>query len=382
MKKVFPPLYKRTATGAVQEWNIRVESDGDKGRITIIQGQQGGKKQIYCETIEKGKNLGRANATTAIEQAIAEAQSRWEKQRDRKHYGLTVEESADKREEAPMLAQKYEDHAKKVEWKRALAQPKLDGNRCIARYSSDGTMTLWTRKGVQIKTMDHIADELTGLMNRGETFDGELYVHGLHVTNLRSLLTRAQEGCKQVSFRVYDMVKPLPFHTRFSELEDRLGDRIDAPRNGIALVQTIRVMNEKELMTFQKQCIEQGFEGAMLRWGEAGYEAGKRSHGLLKVKTFQDAEFQIVDVVDSKKPFNLCREDGQVTPVKVAVFVCVTADGHQFNVTAPGTIAEKHAILHRPDDYVGKSLTVKFQCYTATDKPVPFQPVAKEVRED
>lgn len=381
MKKVFPPLYKRTATGAVQEWHIRVDSKGDVGVITIIQGQQGGKKQIYRETIEKGKNLGRSNATTAIEQAIAEAQARWTKQKDRKHYGATAEESAEKRSEAPMLAQVYEDHVQKVVWDWAMAQPKLDGNRCLAKYDHTGGLTLWTRKGVQIKTMDHIADALQSVMQRGDTFDGELYVHGMHVTNLRSLLTREQEECKKVSFRVYDVVKPLPFHTRYSYLEDCMGDRLE-PRNGISLVPTIRVMNDKELLKFQRECIEQGFEGAMLRWGEAGYEAGKRSRGLLKVKTFQDAEFKIVDVVASDKFFNLDLGEGRVRPVKVAVFVCETTEGHRFNVTAPGTIAEKHAYLDSTRNYIGYSLTVKYAGYTRTENPVPFQPVAKCIREE
>ncbi len=379
---LFPTLYKRTTSGKTQVWMIGVRDNGDDtATIRIEQGQQGGKMQSYEETIREGKNLGRKNATTSLEQARAEAQARWNRQKDRRHYGSSVSESAEKRDAAPMLAQTYEKHFKKVEWKGAMAQPKYDGNRCLATRSGSGTIELWTRKGVKIKTLPHIEEELQGVMCGLDVFDGEVYVHDLHVTSLRSLLTREQEDCKKVSFRVYDVVKPLPFHTRFSLLEDRFSDRKD-DSHAVSLVPTIRVMSEKELMKFQADCLDEGFEGAMLRWGEVGYEAGARSQYLLKVKTFQDAEFKIVDVVASEKYFNLDTGSGVIKPVKIAVFVCVTDKGHRFNVTAPGTISQKRNTLKNADEYIGCWLTVKFQCYTVTENPVPFQPVAKEIRED
>jgi ATP-dependent DNA ligase len=364
-----PVLYKRTVGGKLQTWQVSVEDNGNgTSDVVIVQGLLGGKKQTYRETIEEGKNLKRSNATTAHTQAIFEARSKWNKQKDRKHYGEDAEgeESAAKRAEAPMLAYVYEDHYKKVDWEYAYAQPKLDGNRCLAKMDGDGKVTLWTRKGVEIKTLGHLIDPLRAAMNPSDTLDGEAYVHGLHVTNLRSLLTRPQEGCEKVSFRIYDQLSPLPYCKRWQFLMER-DLKIGEPKHGLCLVPTIRVMNEKELMKFQRDCIEEeGFEGAMLRWGEFGYEAGVRSQGLLKVKTFDDAEFPIVDVTDGTGTFK-----------GVAVLVCRTPAGHEFTVTAPGTIEDKKRIFRHSEEVIGKKVTVKFAGYTKTEEPVPFQPVAK-----
>src|SRR6185436_13616686 len=72
-----PTLYKKTGNGALQKWNIQVE-DGVSPVIVTEFGQIGGKLQTSREFIKEGKNLGKKNETTAFEQAIAEAKSKWE----------------------------------------------------------------------------------------------------------------------------------------------------------------------------------------------------------------------------------------------------------------------------------------------------------------
>ncbi len=369
--RTFPTLYKKTSTGAVNEWTISVQdniiAEGGIPSATIItqQGHVGGAIQTYEEVITEGKNLGRSNSTTYLQQAIAEAQAKWTKQQERRRYGTDPEgkESAEKRAEAPMLAQKYQDHFKKVDWSQAWSQPKLDGNRCLAKRDEEGKITLWTRGNVQIKTLEHITEDLKSLMEPGETFDGEVYVHGLHVTNLRSLLTRYQSGCEDVQYRVYDLVLPESFEKRHSELFHRIGPDSDG---SIELVQTVKVGREADLMKFQAACIEEGFEGAMLRWGNFAYEAGKRSKGLLKVKTFEDAEFIITDVTPGTSTFQDC-----------AILHCVTQAGNPFTLTAPGTIEQKRQILLDKASVIGKVVTIKYAGMTKTENPVPFQPVAK-----
>ena len=368
MSKTFPTLYKRTATGAVQEWSIRVvELTSGAGKIVIEQGLQNGKKQVYEDTIREGKNTGKANETSPFEQACSEAQSRWNKQKDRRHYGLAVAESEEKRGQAPMLAQKYQDHAKKVDWDNAYAQPKYDGHRCLAVCNDEG-IVLWSRTGKPITTVSHIVQDLAKIMESGDTFDGELYIHGTALASLSSLIKREQPGSKGLGLRIYDMISAAGFIDRFNEIRARLGM---SPPIALFLTDTVKVGNEATLMAFQHDCVEMGYEGAMLRHGTLGYEAGKRSQSLLKVKTGLDAEFEIVSV-----------REGKGTHKGMAIFSCKTSAGHLFDVTAPGTHEDKKEAWKRRDEYPGKLLTVRFQCMTSTNKPVPFQPVARGHRED
>jgi hypothetical protein len=80
--KLLPTLYKKTSTGADQMWSI-----GTYRNVIITQfGQVGGKIQETYDIVKIGKNIGRANETTAIEQAELEAQSQWEKKKKSKGY--------------------------------------------------------------------------------------------------------------------------------------------------------------------------------------------------------------------------------------------------------------------------------------------------------
>ena len=145
-----PILYKRTSTGKIQEWEISTKGN----KIIVVQGQLEGKKQLYVETINKGKNIGKANETTPEQQAQAEAKSKWEHKHN-KDYHLTIEECntkvkiANKGGYLPMLAQSYKKHAERHLKYPCYIQPKLDG--CFFR-----TTKILTNKGT--KTIEEIVE--------------------------------------------------------------------------------------------------------------------------------------------------------------------------------------------------------------------------------
>ena len=67
-----PMLFKKTSTGAIQYWEIWVEGSS----IITRYGQVGtNNPQTTTDTITKGKNAGRANATTSSQQAELEAEA-------------------------------------------------------------------------------------------------------------------------------------------------------------------------------------------------------------------------------------------------------------------------------------------------------------------
>lgn len=75
MKQVKTTLFALNKDGSFQEWKVFVH----EGTVSVFFGKMGGKIQIK-ETVCKPKNVGRANETTAEDQAVAEAISKWEKQ--------------------------------------------------------------------------------------------------------------------------------------------------------------------------------------------------------------------------------------------------------------------------------------------------------------
>ena len=70
-------LYGIAKSGSVYQWRIYVvHNPNDTGTIHISRGLVDGKKHTTQETILSGKNLGKKNATTAVGQAIFNAESK------------------------------------------------------------------------------------------------------------------------------------------------------------------------------------------------------------------------------------------------------------------------------------------------------------------
>lgn len=377
--KVFPTLYKSSSKGKEQQWVIQVHpyrgGAGDEAvdevwaDIVTMHGQVGGAQQTARVVVDKGKNLGRANATTAYEQAVSEAESKWKKQQDK---GYSTERGGGSMELLPMLAHKYHEKKKKVVFP-AFLQPKLDGFRALAVRKGD-TILLMSRGGKEHKYLDHIRAALLTMMADGEVWDGELYFMGhkdgegaVDFQDLSSLIKRPQAGSEKVEYHVYDRVAPGSFDDRHEPLIDAIPE--DGP---VKYVETVEVNDHDHVEQLHAEFVEEGYEGAMLRWGEAEYKSGYRSENLLKVKAFDDDEFEVVDVVPS----------GVGKEADKGKFVCRTKDGATFNAKPKGRDEVRAEYLANKHKYIGKKLTVEFFGYTTSDPPVPRFPVGKAIRED
>jgi hypothetical protein len=210
-------------------------------------------------------------------------------------------------------------------------------------------------------------------MSVGDVFDGELYIHRVPLNKLRSFISKKQEMSANVEIRIYDQLLSSSFADRLTDLQEKFGSPYmdcdchpDTPQSNSQsahLAETLRVSCSSEVISYQAVCLEQGFEGAMLRQGSTPYEAGKRSASLLKVKTFLDKEFSIVGIEQGKGRFEGC-----------ATFM-FSHEGNIFRATAPGTLEEKAWAWKHRNELIGKTVTVKYQFMTSTEHPVPFLPI-------
>lgn len=363
-----PTLYKRTSTGAIQQWTI--STDGPV--ITKVYGQVGGALQTATDTIHEGKNLGRSNATTPTQQAEAEALSQWQRKRE-KHYQEnvdlarlgTVDATAIQGGVLPMLAHPYSKQGHKVTFP-ALVQPKFDGHRLIA-VVEDGEATLWSRTQKPITGLPHVVAAIEALGLPDCVLDGEAYNHEYHdrFEDLTSFIRSAtpKAGAEVVQYHVYDVVRPEGFAARHAWLTANV-----ASGDTLRLVETVQVADENEMTEAFVQFLNERYEGLMIRTIAGKYEH-KRSYGLQKVKTFDDAEFKITAV-----------EEGRGRMTARAIFVCETATGESFRCKMAGSLDVLSDIFDDADEYVGQILTVKFQ--GLTDSGVPRFPIGLRLRQD
>jgi DNA ligase-1 len=302
------------------------------------------------------KNVGRSNATTAEEQAILEMTSMMQKKID-KGYVKPGEKSAVL--PLPMLAHKLKDRARDDLYPMYV-QPKYNGMRMLY----DGEKA-WSRGGKLMipEVIEHIHFD-----TKGHIVDGELILPGNPL--LQETMKAAKKYRKGLSdalmYFVYDVVVPdLPFTLRYNLLNEIVGSQ----NLNVRVAPTAIVFDSAALADFHRTVTESGFEGTMLRAPDNLYEVNKRSHGLLKLKDFQDAEFKIVDVIDGGGKFT-----GQ------AIFVCETDKGIRFNCTPEGNVEYRRSLYNLRSHHIGMWLTVRF--FELTKDGVPQFPVGVTIRED
>jgi DNA ligase-1 len=378
--KVLPKLFKKTTTGAIQEWQIRVEELDGIATIISNYGQVGGKIQESKEQVLVVKNIGKLNETTPLKQAEEQAFSDW-KGKLKKGYVENPNDAQEGKTDAiieggvfPMLAHKFSEQGHKIKYP-ALAQPKLDGHRCTSQYL-DGITTLWSRTRKPITSVPHIIKALNDL-GLGHRYDGELYNHEYHAKfeELSSLIRQEvpQPGCELIQYHVYDF--PDPDRTnkeRYEILEMLRASTKDTP---IHIVETLVVNDEDELMVAFEHFLALGYEGCMVRNMDGKYE-NKRSYNLQKIKEFDDSEFKIIGVKIGTKGSMAGR----------AVFTCEnlknveSGQAETFDVKMKGSMDDLKTYAEHPELVIGRILTVKYQGFTKYGQP--RFPVGLRFRED
>lgn len=374
MTTTFPTLYKKTSTGAIQLWEVSVQ---DSTIVTNF-GQLDGKIQETRDTITEGKNIGRSNETTAQTQALAEAQSQWEKKL-KKRYVKTIEEAkAGTTDEiiaggiAPMLAHKFSEQGHKIFYP-CYVQPKLDGHRCVA-IIEDGKATLWSRSQKPITGVPHIIAELEALNLDDCVIDGELYNHDYkeRFEELTSFIKRdtPKEGHQVVQYHIYDVAdEDMNFGERSVWLTESITHvEWSSAASSLVLVDTKLVDSHEAMIDEFDSYRASGYEGLMVRNAASSY-VNKRSYDLQKVKEFDDAEFEIVGVVPGR---------GKLT--EMGMFICKTEDGSTFECKMKGELEGLKKFLANPQEYIGQQLVIQYQGLTKNG--IPRFGVGLRLRED
>lgn len=356
-----PKIYKRTSTGAVQEWHRELEvTDEGEVRYRSVSGQVNGKAVKAGWTVVQGKNIGKSNETTPLEQARLEIQADYTKKLAQGGYHETATEIDNAKFFKPMLAKKYEDDFPGFGAK-IISQPKLDGVRCIA--TKDG---LWSRQGKPFDAVPHISSNLKPFFDRfpDAVLDGELYADKFDddfnaiislVKKKNPTPARLKEAAEHISYHVYDFPSVEgPFDVRYAKLEEYAILDYDC----ITLVPTTEIEDQDELDAHMQLYVEAGYEGQIIRIANLPYE-NKRSKQLLKRKDFMDEEFTVVAI-----------EEGKGNRSGMAGYITYRMeDGTEFGSGIKGTHEYCKQLLVDADKYVGGTGTVKFQNYTPDGVP-------------
>lgn len=296
----FPTLYSRGSKGEIRIWEIVAEGDS----YTMTHGVKGGKlvsKTIKC----KGKNAGKANATTDEEQTVKEAQAKWEKQLKRSYF-QSEEDALNSIDFTPMKLQNFSDQGHKIHYP-CFYSLKVDGLRLMV----DKEFKAQSKAGEDYTIPTHIMKDLRVLYDAlgkenwygldGEVYAGHKDRGGLSLQEIVSAFRKQNPNTERLQYWIYDIPKAgEPFSTR----NERLGViqdiiRVRNLRSLVALPCSF-AFSEKDIQEKFEKAVKDKEEGLVVRNANGLYEFGKRSYDAQKIKHRETTEAYVYGAEEDK----------------------------------------------------------------------------------
>jgi DNA ligase-1 len=443
----FPKLYAIDKNGKIKVWTAAVLQPADKNAVAagyatarITHGYIDGKQQVSLRDYNVGKNIGRSNETTPLQQCIAETRRKWTDKKEKEAHTETKPadygegygdisgnnynddddsdcDASDTGPFLPMLAQTFNpadaataSKKKKVITFPCFVQPKLDGLRCVsyATRSVPGggndtapAVALQSRTGAFFTGLPHIAAALRPylLQHPSVVIDGELYTDQMPFEELAGLIKKKKitdsdvERLKKVKYHVYDIYDRVQHDMPYSE---RMGVLASAVRRcGCVANDTFhsggmsanhRVLRSATdtaavvvLVRTEKVAALGDFRRLFAEFVEAGYEGImlRNAAGVYRAN-YRSNDLQKYKEFMEDEYRIIDFKEGEGRDAGAVIWVCETADGKEFTVRPRGTMEQRREWFSAGASYIGKNLTVVYQELTEDGKP--RFPVGKAVR--
>ena len=273
------------------------------------------------------------------------------------------------------LAKEYDG---KCDWKNDnwWASRKLDGVRCLAVVNYEGECTLYSRMGKELTTLNRVKEaiENTGIVNY--VFDGEICLMdedgNEDFQSVMKQLRRKDHQIENPAFMIFDGIYKPDFDKGKSKI--KLSDRLSTLRTWLydhnsrnPNQSTLRYLDQAQITDgrhfdmWGQMASDGNWEGFMLR-KDVGYE-GKRSKNLLKVKTFHDAEYEVIDC--DFAPMSVVRDGKEAQEIMLSQ---VYIEHKGYKVKVGSGFSQEQRIKYKMEDIVGKTITVQYFEETANDK--------------
>ena len=340
-----PRLFKFTKTGKIQICDISVSG----AVVSTTFGQLDGKLQTSTDTCSP-KNTGRSNSTTAEQQAILEAQSKFAK---KVKSGYSQELTSTPTVQLPQKVKTYQDNKHLVSYP-CYATPKYNGLNGTYWLLPDKTLKLTSRGGDELPPIPHLEPTILKMMEHFKTtcINGELYISGESLQNITSAVKKPKELSKSLVFIPFELpLVSAPYKDKVALL--------------IKYIPIVHITGEEMLEEFYTVAVEAGYEGVVIYNTDSIYQFNQRSSTVLKYKPVADAEYKILSYTTDRNGH--------------PVFTCETHDGKQFKVKPKGTDEERKQIITNFDSQY-KNNYYKIEYEMLSDSGIPLKGVGIGLR--
>lgn len=204
------------------------------------------------------------------------------------------------------LAHDSANHEKKVQGKKQI-EIKLDGVRVLCILYKDKRPEMFSRNGKQFHNFEHIIDELAQVANTLEqdtVLDGEVMSSSFQDL-MKQVHRKSNVQSNDAVFHVFDMLSLEQFQSggtdrsqerRSTELHRWIESHAQQLPHVACLswedVDLDTAEGQQRFRDINKQAIDGGYEGIMIKDPSAGYQC-KRSHAWLKMKPFIEVSLEV-----------------------------------------------------------------------------------------
>ena len=241
---------------------------------------------------------------------------------------------------------------------------KLDGVRCICRKEND-IVTFLSRSGKEFLTLGNLENEILKIPGNF-ILDGEIcMVDENGNEDFQGIMKQIRKKNHQIDnpkFFVFDyltleefdnQIGTTPLTERLRNGYDLLPENIDSTR--LEFLPQDQLTTEEQFTEMAKDAEEAGFEGIMVR-KNVGYE-GKRSHNLLKVKKFHDAEYTVLETINGNIRWT---ENGKQVERECLSSIIIEHKGCRVSVGSGFSKEQREMYYESPQDIVGKTVTIQY----------------------
>lgn len=242
-------------------------------------------------------------------------------------------------------------------------EPKLDGLRCIA-VKQNGVVTFYTRNGSVLETLPKIKGDLEAAPYDNVVLDCEAMGKDWNESASVLMAHKTHKDDSGIILNVFDAMSlddwraqecNVPYYKRCEivmSVIDAVTNTTAAPHN-VRQVPHIMAKNEAELREYFQICMDEGFEGVMLKTLDTPYKF-KRSAHILKLKPCVTYEGVVVSHYEGRTG---TKREGLFGgfAIKMANGV-ITRVGGGFNDAFRAEVQ-----LTGPDTYIGRIIEIEAQ---------------------
>lgn len=256
-----------------------------------------------------------------------------------------------------------------------LASPKLDGIRAVVLNDQLVSRTLKPIPNNFIRNaLSHPQfDGLDGELIVGDPTDPGIYLK----TNSAVMSVEGEPDFTYFVFDQHNMTAP------FSERLKHLNFRSRGPR--VVVLGHVEIKDEKALVEYQEWCLQQGYEGVMLRKPSASYKYGRstlKEQTLVKLKVFDDGEATIVGMEEELHNANEAttnalghterssHKENMIGKGRMGKLIVRDLDnGVEFAIGSGFTALQRAEFWAQAKDVIGRVAKYKHFVHGAKDKP-------------